>query len=237
MKHPVSCAGSEGEKMRVKAVLFDLGGTLVKTAAIPEIYKRILGSFGIGVDPNQILEAHKANEKEFDVENGQIELGNAFWGQWNLKILRRLGVENNAEFLAKKIDELWWDYADLQFHPDVIVTLTPLSTKRIKMGIVTNGLKKDYEQILQRLEATSYFDVIVGIDTLNKAKPDRNIFLYAVERLRLKPSEVLFVGDSTARDYEGAKRAGLKPLLIDREGKALQNVDSIKSLTEVLLYF
>jgi len=45
------------------------------------------------------------------------------------------------------------------------------------------------------------------------------------------------VGDSTARDYEGAKRAGLKPLLIDREGKALQNVDSIKSLTEVLLYF
>ena len=35
-------------------------------------------------------------------------------------------------------------------------------------------------------------------------------------------------------DYEGAKRAGLKPLLIDREGKNPRNVDTIRSLTDVL---
>lgn len=40
-----------------------------------------------------------------------------------------------------------------------------------------------------------------------------------------------------ARDYEGAKRAGLKSLLIDREGNAPENVESIRTLAEVLLYF
>ncbi len=36
--------------MRYKAVLFDLGGTLVKTADIPEIFRRILETFGFRVE-------------------------------------------------------------------------------------------------------------------------------------------------------------------------------------------
>jgi len=63
-------------RMQIKAVLFDLGGTLIKTADIPEIYKRILEKYGVRVSPNQILEAHQNNEKELNVEVGQIELGN-----------------------------------------------------------------------------------------------------------------------------------------------------------------
>jgi 2-haloalkanoic acid dehalogenase type II len=154
-----------------------------------------------------------------------------------LKLLSRLGIGNNAEFLAQKIDELWWDCADLQFYPDIIETLTQLRTKQIKLGVVTNAVKEDYDQILRRLKAEHYFDVVVGIDSCRKAKPDSEIFLYAVEKLGIKPSQVLFVGDSEERDYEGAKRAGLKPLIIDRKGRDLKNADWIKSLTEVLHYF
>ena len=41
--------------MRFKAVLFDLGGTLIKTAHIPETYKRILETYGVNVSSDQIL--------------------------------------------------------------------------------------------------------------------------------------------------------------------------------------
>lgn len=218
-------------------MLFDLGGTLIKTVEVPEIFKRILGIYGVAVNSDQILEAHETNQKEFNVEIGLVELGYSFWRQWNLKLLSRLGIRNNAEFLAEKIDELWWDYADLQFYPDAIETLTQLRSKRVKLGVVTNGVKKDYDQILQRLRAEHYFDVVVGVDSCKKAKPDSKIFLYAVDKLQLKPSEVLFVGDSVERDYEGARQAGLRSLLIDRKGNALENVDFIRSLTEVLPYF
>jgi putative hydrolase of the HAD superfamily len=223
--------------MKLKAVLFDLGGTLIKTAEVPEIFRRILEKCGVKADFGQILEAHKSNEKEFDVDAGQAELGMAFWRNWNLAIVKSLGVEKDADFLAWKISELWWDYADLQFHPDALDTLTQLKVKQVKMGIVTNGLKEDYERVLQKLGAASHFDVTVGADSCSKAKPNSRIFLHAVEKLRLEPGEVLFVGDSMEKDYEGARKAGLQSLLLDREGKASKNVDSIRSLTEVLRYF
>ena len=156
--------------MEFKAVLFDLGGTLIKTVEVPEIFKRILGIYGVAVNSDQILEAHEANQKEFNVEIGLVELGYSFWRQWNLKLLSRLGIRNNTEFLAEKIDELWWDYADLQFYPDAIETLTQLRSKRVKLGVVTNGVKKDYDQILQRLRVEHYFDVVVGVDSCKKAK-------------------------------------------------------------------
>jgi HAD superfamily hydrolase (TIGR01549 family) len=224
-------------EMKLTAVLFDLGGTLIQTSEVPQIFKRILGIYGVEVDTDQILEAHEANQKEFNVEEGLVELGYSFWRKWNLRLLSRLGIGNNAEFLAEKINELWWDCADLQFCPDTIETLTQLGSKQIKLGVVTNAVREDYDQILDRLKAEHYFDVVVGIDSCGKAKPDSEIFLYAVGKLRMKPSQVLFVGDSMERDYEGAMRAGLKPLLIDRSRKDVKNVDSINDLTKVLHYF
>jgi putative hydrolase of the HAD superfamily len=221
--------------MQIRAVLFDLGGTLVKTADVPQIFSRILETYGIKVSPSEVLEAHKANEKEFDVDVGQLELGEAFWSKWDLKILETLGITEKADSLAEKINESWWNYAELEFYPDVVKTLNQLKAMNVKTGIVTNGLKKDFEQILRKLNAMDRFDVIVGIDTCKRAKPDKEIFIYAVEKLQVKPEETIFIGDSLEKDYEGAKRAGLKPLLIDRENKSDGNFETITSLSEVLI--
>jgi len=222
--------------MQVKAVLFDLGGTLIKTADIPVIYKRILETYGVEVSSDEILKAHRNNEREIDVVEGQLELGRDFWIKWNLKVLEEIGVQQNREFLAKKIDELWWEHADLGVYPDVMKTLTELKVEGVKTGIVTNGLESDFQRILGKLKLTNCFDVVVGIDTCNKGKPNREIFLYALNKLRVGPKEALFIGDSVEYDYEGAKGAGLKPLIIDRDGKAPPNVDTIRSLTEVLSF-
>jgi putative hydrolase of the HAD superfamily len=222
--------------MQIKAVLFDLGWTLIRTAEIPKIYKRILETYGVKVSTDEVLKAHRANEKEFDVVEGQIEFGKDFWIKWNLKVLERLGIEENREFLAKKIDELWWEHADLKVYPEVMETLVRLKAKSVKTGVVTNGLKSDFQQILGKLRLTDCFDVVVGVDTCNKGKPDSEIFLYVLDKLRVHPREAVFIGDSIKYDYEGAKRAGLRPLIIDREGETSKSVETIRSLTEVLLY-
>lgn len=220
--------------MRFKAVLFDLGWTLVKILESPEIYKRILETYGVKVSADDVLKAYRANEKESDIFEGMIQLGDDFWIKWNLKLLERLGIQENTEFLAEKIVELWWEYADLEVYPDVMETLVQLKAKGVKIGVVTNGLKSDFQQILGKLRLSDCFEVVVGIDTCKKAKPNREIFFYAVNKLRVRPEETIFVGDSIKQDYEGAVGAGLKPLLIDREGKTPANLDTIRSLTEVL---
>jgi len=221
--------------MQIKAVLFDLGGTLIKTAAIPEIFKSILQTHGVNVPIEEIREAHRGVE-ESEVVEGMLEGGQDFWIGWNLKVLERVGLQADRDFLAKKIDELWWEYADLEIYPDVIGTLTQLKAKGVKTGVITNGLKRDYEKILDKLRLTNFFDVVVGIDTLNKAKPDKEIFLHTVNLLGVHPEQAVFIGDSVKYDYEGARHAGLKPLLIDREGKASDGIETIRNLSEVLLH-
>jgi putative hydrolase of the HAD superfamily len=217
-------------------VFFDLGGTLIKTVDIPEIYRRILKTHGVKAPFKTIAKAHNECEKEFDSEE-MAECKEDFWVKWNSRVLKRIGINDNAEFLARKIDELWWNYAQIEVYPDVIETLFQLRSKGIKVGVVTNAFRKDYDQILQELNWTDYFDVVVGIDSCNKAKPDSMIFLYAVNKLDVCPEEAIFVGDSIKSDYEGAKKAGLKPILIDREAKSSTNVEAIRNLNEVLLYF
>ncbi len=223
--------------MKYKAVLFDLGGTLVKIVDVPEIFRRILETYGFRVDADEIRKAHEANQKEIDVEAGQVKLGTAFWTKWNATILRKIGIENGAEFLGQKISDVWWDHADLQLFPDVLPTISQLKAEKVKTGIVTNALRSDYEQILQRLQVGSYFDVTVGTDDCQAAKPNRRIFLYALEKLHAKPLETLFIGDDVLRDYEGSRQAGLKSLLINRQSQTFKNIDSVTSLTDILGYF
>ncbi len=74
----------------------------------------------------------------------------------------------------------------------------------------------------------------VGADTCRKAKPDKGIFLYALQELGARAEETLFIGDDIEKDYRGATGAGLRALLIDRDTSCPQSHDTIRSLVEVL---
>jgi putative hydrolase of the HAD superfamily len=220
--------------MVFRAVLFDLGGTLMKTAPIQEIYKSILELYGIEVSAGEILEALDAHQNSFDPVEGQLRMGERFWDEWNRAVLERAGIREDSAFLGEKVTEHWWDHAELEVFPDVLETLDTLRSRGVKTGIVTNGFRYDYERILEALDLAGYFDVVVGVDTCGVAKPDGRIFLHAVDELGVEPGEVVFVGNEHKYDYVGAKGAGLKPLLIDREGDAPEDADVIESLTEVV---
>lgn len=219
----------------IEAVLFDLGGTLIATTEIPEIFRRILKIFGIDVSYEEIFNSHEATKREFDVASGQIQLGMAFWTEYNSQVLRKLRITRDVKALAENISKLWWDNADLRFYPDVIDTIAWLKNRKIKVGVITNALKGDYERILQRLDATQLFDVVVGADACKKAKPDKAIFMYALDMLGVRPDEALFIGNELEPDYEGARKAGLKSLLIDRNGKNTDEVETIATLEELCI--
>jgi len=217
----------------VKAVLFDLGGTLVSYTEIPEVYRKMLEAHGITRSIEEISHAQKEVEKHLDIKKLAV-LFEEYWIRWNLLILRWLGIKENAEALAETIADQWWDYADVMLYPDVEETLQKLRVMGLKIGIVTNGLESDYAQILRKVGLLDFFDVQVGIDNVGKMKPHRDIFLYALNKLEASPSETLFVGDQLIEDYEGAKKAGLTPLLIDRDNVIGSNVEKIGSLKEIM---
>jgi len=220
--------------MQLKAVLFDLGLTLIRTESFPEIYRIILASFGIKASIDSIVLAQKETEKEFDMSTYDESYRKEFWTNYNVSMLKKLGLEKNALFVGEQIDALWWDYSHLQVYPDVEPTLSGLKKEGIRIGLVSNGFKKDLNRVLSELGLEKWFDIIVCIDSCNCAKPDKEIFLYTLRRLGIKPDETVFVGDSVMQDYEGALGVGIKPYLIDRNGKFSSNYNKLTRLTEIL---
>lgn len=220
--------------MSLKAVLFDLGLTLTKTASFPEIYRTILARFGVEVSVEDVVWAQKETEKEADTSSYSAETRKEFWTNYNTVILEKLGVKENTSVVASQIDELWWECSHLQLYPDTEPTLSGLKAKGLKLALVSNGFEQDLEYVLGKTGLKKWFDVIVCIDSCNCAKPGKQIFLYTLNELGIKPNEAVFVGNSVVYDYEGAQGVGIKPLLLDREGKLPSKYDKIASLTELL---
>ena len=221
------------EKNPIRAVLFDLGGTLVQTTEIPRVYKRIFEAHGVKSSLREISVAHEETEKYLDVQELAI-LFEEYWIRWNLQILKRLKIRNNIEALAQTIAEQWWNYSDINLYPDVMETLKQLRGMGLKTGLVTNGLENDYREILRKTGLSSFFDVTVGIDTVGRMKPHKDIFLHAVDKPEVLPAETLFVGDRLEEDYKGSRKAGLRPLLIDRDQIIHSDVEKIADLREII---
>jgi pyrophosphatase PpaX len=91
--------------------------------------------------------------------------------------------------------------------PTVIETIQQLKEKGYKLGIVSTKLSDGVLKGLQLTKLDSYFDVIVALDHVEKAKPDPEPILKALKQLESKPEEAIMVGDNY-HDILAGKNAG-----------------------------
>lgn len=204
--------------MKIKAVLFDLGNTLVYSRP-EETFQRILAERGIVKSIEQVKQALIQGNREFDIDSHIGLSAHEFYTQWNLVQLKHLGVKGSkARKLAEEIDSTWFKYAEFYLYPEVRKTIDKLKKIGLKIGIITGGYMADIEQILPKLGLHKLFDVCVGVDTTGKRKPHPKAFRHALKQLGVKPKEAIFVGDNLEADYLGSQKAGMIPVLIRRNG-------------------
>jgi 2-haloalkanoic acid dehalogenase type II len=211
---------------RVKAVLFDFGGTLVdiNNSGIPRAMKRVLDGCGVNRSLRDVSHAWVKSWEGLNFRD-LARLLDEFWVQWNVRILRDLRVDPNSREASRFIRTHWWDYSTVTLYPDAEKVLPQLKEKGLKVGLVTSGLRSDVEGMLCKVGLQGFFDVVVAVDTLRKMKPDAEVFTHALEQLSIASSEAVFVGDEMETDYRGAERCGLAAFLIDRDGKVEEDED------------
>ena len=71
---------------------------------------------------------------------------------------------------------------------------------------------------LGRIGLAHLFERSIAAREVGVLKPDKAVFLKVIEATDLQPAEVLFVGDDPELDVEGARRAGMQPVWINRDG-------------------
>jgi putative hydrolase of the HAD superfamily len=89
----------------------------------------------------------------------------------------------------------------------------------IPIGIVTNNVLVEQRLKLERCALTSCVATLVTSEEIGVQKPDPRIFEAALARLGTSAGETVMVGDAWATDIEGALRAGIRPVWINRFGE------------------
>lgn len=218
-----------------------MGNTLVKyDYGLPEeVFQRVLFSLGISRSLDDMKKAFLNAEKEAEDINLLASVGKIkrddFWHQWDSLVMKHLGIAEHEELAKPFTHSKWMDFVDSTLYPEVKEVLLKLKRRGLKVGLISNGYEEEIDLILEKADLEkATFDIIVGVDTIKKVKPNPDIFKYAISKLDVKPEEAMFIGDNVEADYKGAENAGIHTLLIDRTGKHQSDLKTIKNLKELL---
>ena len=182
----------------LRAVLFDLDGTLADTA--PDMARTVNAMRAARSLPPVPLEA----VRPFVSQGARGMIGAAF------------GVKpDHGEFAAMR-EEFLAIYAgnlcvDTRLFPEMDELLDLLDDRGLAWGVVTNKFERLARSVIDGLGLGARSAVLVGGDTCERAKPFPDPLLHAASVLSLAPSTVLYVGDDE-RDVQAARAAGMPVL-------------------------
>ena len=218
-----------------------MGNTLVKyDYGLPEeVFQKVLMSLGISRSLDDMKKAFLNAEKEAEDISLLTSMGkikrDEFWHQWDSIVLKHLGIAEHEELAKSFTHSKWMDFVDSTLYPEVKEVLLELKRRGLKVGLISNGYEEEIDLILEKVNLEkATFDIIVGVDTIKKVKPNPDIFKYAIDKLNVRSEETIFVGDNVEADYKGAENAGMHALLIDRTETKQIDLSTIKNLKELL---
>src|SRR2546426_7835002 len=208
---------------QVKAILFDLGETLV-TQNIEDNLVTMKALEKI----SKILPRPKSPSELFAIYKQGYKVNEAFRSKhhveipiqaWMVQLLRRaLGQEPEDNLVEDAIKIIVSARAEnAVVFPDSKPLLKKLSKRKIKLGIISNVSSHDVAvEILRRVGLLEYFDTVVTSAFVGIRKPDPGIFLYALMQFKLQPREAIIVGDSEGHDVCGGTITGMKTVLVSK---------------------
>ena len=190
----------------VKAVLFDLDGTLIDTAAD---FVRIIGKMS---RENDWQAPPEAEIRE------QVSAGASAMVQLMLRHNDQMEIseEGLLAFRQQFLDDYEAEICvDSCVFSELEEVLTTLEQKGVPWGIVTNKPRYLAEQLLQKLQLDERCAALVCPEDVSRPKPDPEPMYMALEKLGIPRGAagcVLYVGDHI-RDIDAGKSAGMSTIL------------------------
>ncbi len=227
--------------VRAGAALFDVGATLLHPCpSVAETFARIAAERGHGLTVRDVEPHMPGMEAFYEAEylrDGDFwcshEGSVAIWLDQYRYLSHALGIVQDAEGMAQAVHEAYRRADHWRLYPDVLSCLNGLKERGIALAVVSNW-DAELEGLLRDLELLPYFDLVISSANVGCRKPDPVIFEHALERLNVASGNAVHVGDRPDADGDGASAAGIRPLIIDRDGsKAGCGYECLRSLAEV----
>ena len=215
--------------MTLKAVLFDVDFTLAKPGPDlgPEGYRRLGARYGLDLDPELYFEARTAALASLE-RHPELRHDEELWFAFTERIVRGMGGDADAaRDLAVEMTRAWERSENFDLYEDVLPVLAGLRAHGLKLGLVSNGGREISDFVAHhRLDV----DCAVASRAHGWIKPHESIFLAALDLIGVEPGDAAMVGDSVEDDIEGAAALGMRAILIDRDRRHPEAVESLPDL-------
>tara|TARA_Y100001970_G_scaffold74956_1_gene94992 strand:- start:2476 stop:3186 length:711 start_codon:yes stop_codon:yes gene_type:complete len=220
--------------MKIKAVLFDLYGTLAGFEPSRFlIQSQVVKKYNLFLTQQGVSKGYFLADKFMAEQNAvkpvrsmnQIEK-EMFFARYEQLVLSGDALDVNLDLCKKIFKELQQVSYSMVLYPDVIDSLIKLKSLNFKLGLISN-MDKLGSELLNEFKLSEYMDICVTSKEANVEKPDPQIFNLALSKLNIKPEEAIYVGDQILSDVEGASNAGMTPVLLDRENSHV-NYENLK---------
>jgi len=212
----------------LKAILIDFDGTLVDSLKLfEEANYYAFKELGYNIDPEELRD--KLGMSFEDILKAIIskypELNNLDLEKFN-KIRNKYIIEN----LHK-----------IKLHKGAIELINFAKENNIKLAVVSSSKRDFVNTALEYLKIDNVFDIVLTSDDVKNAKPDPEIFLKALNLLKVKNYECVAIEDSIY-GIIAAKRAGIPVYAVltgvnnKKEIENLKPSSIFKNLYDVYLY-
>ncbi len=214
--------------MRVRAVLFDAGNTLLfldYSRLAREVGKAVevpLTAAGLAAQAKPAALALERSDTS-DRERASVYLETLFL---MAGVPRERLERTRQRLLELHREQHLWSAVD----QETPAALARLRAAGLRLGVVSNSDGR-VEEALRAAGLWEFFEVVIDSQLVGFEKPDPRIFSAALDRLGLSPAEALYVGDIYEVDVVGARRAGMDVILLDplanhhgRDAKTVRNI-------------
>jgi putative hydrolase of the HAD superfamily len=117
-------------------------------------------------------------------------------------------------------------------YPDALPALRALRERGLPVVVLSNW-DCSLPDWLGPAGVLDLVDGVLASAVAGAAKPDPEPFRQALGLAGAEPAETVHVGDSVDKDVEGARAAGVRPILVARGGEPPAGVEAIRSLAEL----
>lgn len=203
---------------QIDTVLFDLDGVLVDA---PDWH-----FYAFNLALNEVVQWYierDDHEKNFNGLPTKVKL----------RMLEKRGIVHESQFekleslKQEKVVEIIKNEITEEDKPKVLL-MKELWAHGIKIGCVTNSIRKTTELMLDRMGILQYFDVIITNEDVSLAKPNAEGYITAMDRLQSTPESTVIIEDSP-KGIQAAKASGARVIevknssevdlmLVDEEG-------------------
>lgn len=226
--------------MELKAVAFDLGGTLVRyyeRNQFSGILAEALGNVYALVSDQASVSLQEAQDNAMDENRERTDCRVC---PVHERLVRIFGI---SQLLSRDVRQelaiafLKPIFACARKYDDVDQVLLDLRQQGHRLAIVSNTPwgtpSEQWREELERHRLRQSVDVSLFCVDVGWRKPAHPIFEAVLSALDVGAGETVFVGDSPRWDCEGSKAAGMVPVLIDRNSQYTEYVGNrIRSLNE-----